>query len=232
MRLRATNAGVEPIVGKRQVAAQPARRNWLKRLGAVLTGAIVATPALASPRQVTGADPYLGEIMLFGGTFAPQGWAFCDGRLLDISQNSALFALIGTTYGGNGTTNFAVPDLRGRAPRHFHQGIGLSSYTLGQMGGAETQTLTTAQIPAHTHALQASTVPTSNSPVGNVPATQAGTDVNGETVSVLAFGPPPPTDPAHASTIQAVGGGQPIGTMPISLVVNYCIALEGIFPSQ
>ncbi len=219
-------------MGPRQAPARPARRNWLKRLGAALTGAAVASPALAAPRQVTGGSPYVGEIMLFAGNFAPQGWAFCDGSLQSIAQNTTLFFLLGTTYGGDGQTTFALPDLRGRAPRHYHQGPGLSNYALGQLGGTETRTLTGTQLPAHTHALQANTVPTSSSPVGNVPATLAGVDVNGETVSVLGYGPAPATTPAHASTIQGAGSGLAVDIMPTSLVMNYCISLFGDFPSQ
>ncbi|GAB3572401.1 phage tail protein [Hymenobacter daeguensis] len=232
MRLRATTAGLVPIM-RQQAPAEPTRRNWLMRLGAVVTGAAVAAPALAAPRKVQGYQPYVGEIMLFAGNFAPQGWAFCDGSLQSIADYSTLFQLIGTTYGGDGQTTFGLPDLRGRAPRHQHLGPGLSNYVLGQVGGAETRTLTTAQMPAHNHAVQAGTSPTSSSPVGTVPATLAGVDVNGETVSVLGYAPlPTATVTAHASTIQATGGGQPFDAMPPSLVMNYCISLYGIFPTQ
>lgn len=232
MRLRATTAGLVPIM-RQQAPAEPARRNWLKRLGAVITGTAVAAPALASPRQVNGNQPYIGEVMLFAGNFAPQGWAFCDGSLQSISNNTTLFQLIGTTYGGDGQTTFGLPDLRGRAPRHQHQGPGLSNYVLSQVGGTETRTLTAAQMPVHNHTVQANTTPTSSSPVGTVPATLAGVDVNGEAVSVLGYAPLPTTTvAAHATTIQAAGGSQPFDAMPPSLVMNYCISLYGIFPSQ
>ena len=97
------------------------------------------------------ASPFIGQITLFAGNFAPRGWAFCNGQLLSIAQNTALFSILGTTYGGNGQTTFALPDLRGRVPVHAGQGPGLSNYDLGQQGGAESVTLTTAQMPAHTH---------------------------------------------------------------------------------
>src|SRR5271166_5833783 len=101
------------------------------------------------------ADPFLGEIRIFGGTFAPLGWAFCQGQLLPIAQNTALFSLLGTTYGGDGVSNFALPDLRGRVPMGMGQGPGLSPYVQGQMGGAESVTLTTQQMPPHSHSVGA-----------------------------------------------------------------------------
>src|SRR4051794_30340022 len=119
------------------------------------------------------ATPFIGQISLFGGNFAPRGWAFCNGQLLAVSQNTALFSILGTTYGGNGQTTFALPDLRGRVPVHFGQGPGLSPYQLGEVGGTETTTLNVNQLPPHTHAVApaaSNNVQTSNRPVDNVPA--------------------------------------------------------------
>src|SRR3954465_13916452 len=119
------------------------------------------------------ATPFIGQISLFGGNFAPRGWAFCKGQLLAISQNTALFSILGTTYGGNGQTTFALPDLRGRVPIHFGQGPGLSSYALGETGGAETTTLTVNELPAHTHAVSpraSNNAQTTNRPGGTIPA--------------------------------------------------------------
>ncbi|WP_236668981.1 phage tail protein [Hymenobacter rubidus] len=228
--MRATAAGLVPLVGPRQAPAEAARRHWLKRLGGLLTGTALAAPALAAPRQVTGSQPYIGEIMLFAGNFAPQGWAFCDGSLLSIADNTALFTLIGTIYGGDGQTTFGLPDLRGRAPRHFGQGPGTSSYVLGQEGGAETHTLTTAEMTAHGHPFVADLAPVSATPVGNIASAQVGTDVNGEAVPVLAYTAPGSPSNGLANAIQPTGGSQPFGIMPTSLAMNYCISLFGIYP--
>src|SRR3954454_5741331 len=121
------------------------------------------------------SDPFIGELRLFGFNFAPRNWATCDGQLMSISQNTALFSLLGTQYGGNGQTTFALPDLRGRVPKHAGQGPGLSTYTIGQVGGTETQTLSASQMPAHTHAVAASTDDaTTSQPGGKVPAAVGG----------------------------------------------------------
>ena len=117
------------------------------------------------------AEPFLGQLMLFGGNFAPRGWALCNGQILAINQNTALFSLLGTTYGGNGQTTFALPDLRGRAPLHAGQGPGLSPYALGQVGGTENVTLLATEMPAHTHAQPATAADeTTNRPNAAVPA--------------------------------------------------------------
>src|SRR5215213_5859350 len=112
------------------------------------------------------ADPYIGEIRMFAGNFAPRGWALCNGQLLSISQNTALFSLLGTMYGGNGQTTFALPDLRGRVPLHFGQGPGLSNYVEGEVGGTETVTLTTGEMPSHNHGANGNQAP------GNSPSPQ------------------------------------------------------------
>ena len=164
------------------------------------------------------STPYIGEIRIFAGNYAPQGWAFCDGSLLSISEFDTLFNLIGTTYGGDGQTTFALPDLRGRIP--VHQGAG---FVLGQSGGAEAVTLTTAQLPAHTHLPQAQSTPaTSRAPGGNVWAVTAAT----------RYSPAPLASTLDAGAIQAAGGGQPHDNLMPGLCVNFIISLFGIFPSQ
>jgi len=229
MRLIATTHG---IVTAPAAAPNPARRSWLKRLGAVLGAAALARPALAGPTQVTGSQPFIGEIMLVGWNFATPGWLICDGSLVAVADYPALFQLLGTTYGGNGTTNFALPDLRGRAPKHTGQGNGLSNYVRGQQGGSEGLALTTATLPAHTHAVNASTsAATSASPVGAVPAVPSGTDVNGETVPVLAY-TSPSTGTEATGALTNTGSGQAINLRSGQLAMNYQICVEGIFPSS
>ena len=167
-------------------------------------------------------EPLLGMIQLFGYDWAPTGWARCDGQLLSISQNTALFSLLGTTYGGDGRTTFALPDLRGRAPVHDGQGPGLSSRNLGEVYGHETVTLTTGQLPAHTHGVQGSATAASKSPSGAVPAYND---------QGSAYGAPDGTAMATNMT-QPTGSSQPVDTIPPVLAMNYCIAVEGIYPSR
>jgi len=165
------------------------------------------------------AQPYVGEIRMFGGSFAPAGWMFCEGQLLPISENETLFQLIGTTYGGDGESTFALPDLRGRLP--MHQGNG---FILAETGGAEEITLTVNQIPAHTHPFVASTaVANSNSPANQVIAqsTQRAVYFEASTTTNLA-----PT------SIGPVGGSQPHTNFQPYLCVDFIISLFGIFPSQ
>jgi microcystin-dependent protein len=163
-------------------------------------------------------SPFLGEIRLVGFNYAPVGWAPCDGRLLPISQYDALFALLGTTYGGDGQTTFALPDLRGRVP--MHQGNG---HVLGETAGAETVTLTTDQLPSHSHVPQANSAGTATGPAGNVWANSA----------ALQFAPSSsPLQPMNAGAVGAAGGGQPHDNTPPFQAVNFVIALEGIFPTR
>lgn len=177
------------------------------------------------------SESYIGEIRIFGGNFAPQGWALCDGQLLAISENEALFTLIGTTYGGDGQTTFALPDLRGRAPIHQGTGTGLSPRNIGQPIGAEAVTLTTDQLPQHNHSLTANTnsnpgiiTATDKSPVKNVPATG--------TVEMYAR----PSEPLVSMSANAiapfVGGNQPHYNIQPYLAINFIISLYGIFPSR
>jgi microcystin-dependent protein len=171
------------------------------------------------------AEPFLSEIRIASFNFAPQGWAQCNGQLLPINQNQALFALLGTTFGGNGQTNFALPDLRGRAP--FHWG---SAFSLGQVSGEENHTLTLSEMPQHNHPVNAAS-PTSsgfnvNLPTGNYLSNSAPAEIynagSGGTVLTSLF----------PGTISNVGGSQPHINMQPYLVLNFIIALQGIFPSQ
>ena len=167
------------------------------------------------------STPYLAEIRLTSFAFAPRGWALCNGQLLSISQNTALFALLGTQYGGDGRTNFALPDLQGRAPMHFS-----ATHPLGEAGGEAAHTLTAAEMPAHGHALRASgKAAASSSPNGGVLAAVP----RGGTPAYVAAGNLVPLNPA---TIAASGAGQPHENQPPFLTVNFIIALQGIFPSR
>jgi microcystin-dependent protein len=170
------------------------------------------------------SDPFLGEIRLFPYTFEPRGWAFCNGQILSISQNTALFALIGTIYGGDGRTTFALPDLRGRVAVSAGAGPGLSTYEIGQVGGEESVSLSEAQMPAHKHRMAVNGPSSgSNNPnnryLGRVSdgTAYAGTS-NGRMLNPGAIAPS--------------GGSQPHENRPPHLTLNYCIALEGIFPSR
>ncbi len=164
------------------------------------------------------AQPYVGEIRMFAGNFAPAGWEFCSGQLLPISENETLFQLIGTTYGGDGESTFALPDMRGRLP--IHQGSG---FILAETGGVEEVTLTVSQIPAHTHALLASSGPgDGNSPAGRLLAESSGISVLIEDVAGINMNP---------AAIPAVGGSQPHTNFQPYLCVNFIISLFGIFPS-
>jgi microcystin-dependent protein len=169
------------------------------------------------------SSPYIGEIRIFAGTFAPVGWATCDGQLLAISQNDALFTLIGTTYGGDGQTTFGLPDLRGRIPIHQGQGGGLSNYVLGQSSGTETVTVTTNQLPIHTHAASAA------SGVGHL--SEPGGAVHATHRDYPVFDSAPGSAMA-ASALTSIGANQPHENMPPFLCINFIISLFGIFPSQ
>lgn len=167
------------------------------------------------------STPYLGEIRLTSFSFAPKGWAMCNGQLLSISQNTALFAIIGTFYGGNGISNFALPDLMARSPLHMS-----GAHPVGASGGAATHTLTAAEMPAHGHALRASSkTAASSSPNGGVLALppRTGTPAYAAATSLV---------PLNPAAIGASGGGQPHENMPPFLTMNFIIALQGIFPSR
>lgn len=169
------------------------------------------------------SQPYIGEIRMFAGNFAPVGWAFCDGQLLPISENDTLFNLIGTTYGGDGQNTFALPNLCGRLP--LHQGTGPSGVThiLGEFAGVESVTLTTQQIPNHTHALIAST------DGANTP--NPGTNLLSEPITATPYYQDVPATPLSAQAIAPIGGSQPHENMQPYLAVSFIISLFGIYPS-
>lgn len=165
------------------------------------------------------SEPFLSEIRIFSFEFAPKGWALCNGQLLPINQNQALFSLLGTTYGGDGRVNFALPDLRGRAP--VHSGAGIS---LGERAGEEAHTLSMAELSAHTHlAAGSGDTATLNTPTNNV---WAKSDLNPYTNELAAL------SPMTAGLVGNTGGSQPHNNMQPYLVLSFCIALQGIFPSQ
>ena len=185
------------------------------------------------------SEPFLAEIVMFAGNFAPRGWALCQGQILSIAQNTALFSLLGTTYGGNGVTTFALPDLRGRVPVGAGQGPGLSSIAQGEVAGSETVTLLATQMPTHTHAATLGTLViqakdgagNSASPANAVPAAEAaGVTATYSTASPNAS--MATTALSGAPAIAESGGSQPAPIRNPYLGMNYIIALEGIFPSR
>lgn len=170
-------------------------------------------------------DPFVAEIRIFPFNFAPRGWAWCDGQLLPISQNTALFSLLGTTYGGNGMSNFALPDLQGRAPMHPGQGPGLSLHDLGETWGSETVSLLESEIPNHTHAWQvASTDPGEDRiPTGEILARSVGGNLYGAASNLAAMSP---------NALTPAGGDQPHNNMQPYLTFYFCIAMQGVFPPR
>jgi len=165
------------------------------------------------------SEPFLAEIRIMGFNFAPRGWAFCDGQILPINQNQSLYSLLGTTYGGDGRTSFALPDIRGRTPIHVGEG-----HREGQKSGEETHTLASNEMPNHTHTLEATNVAGSvDEPTSSTVMAQAGSNLYG------AFGTPVAM---KTGSIANVGGGQAHENMMPYLAINYCIALRGLFPSR
>lgn len=163
---------------------------------------------------------------MVGFNFAPRGWALCNGQLLSIAQNTALFSLLGTTYGGNGQTTFALPDLRSRVPIHFGQGPGLSNYVQGEQTGVESVVLTTAQLPSHTHTVNGvASGGNQASPTGSSPAIES-------TGTSLDYSNAAPNSPMNAAMISAAGSNQAHTNIQPVLCVNFIIALQGIFPSR
>lgn len=187
-----------------------------------LLGNKLSTSKTQAPEFV-GPEPYIGEITLFAGNFAPRGWMFCDGQVLPISSNQALFSILGTTYGGDGRTTFSLPYLRGRTPINAGSGPGLSSYRIGDKGGMEMVTLTTAQMPAHTHGLSA------NTGYGNTPNPDGA--VSAKTTSP-AYKTGASNTTMNNAAIGYEGGGQAHENRPPYLAVHYIIAVEGIYPSR
>jgi len=171
-------------------------------------------------------DQFVGEIRMFGLNFAPTGWAFCDGQLMPISQNTALFALLGTMHGGDGKSTFALPELQGRSPMHWGQGSGLSQRTVGEIGGAEHVTLLQSEIPAHTHQMRATSSPADvSSPTPTTPLARS-------TGKPVWHVPDANSQPLAATAIAPAGSDLPHTNLMPYLVVNFCIALQGVFPSR
>ncbi len=173
------------------------------------------------------ADPFVAEIRIFPFNFAPKGWAFCNGQLLPISQNTALFSLCGTTYGGDGRSTFALPNLQGCAPMHPGQGPGLSLYDLGETSGSETITLLQSEMPAHAHSLVASNEIGEDRKPGN--------EAMARSTGGPLYGPVPAPATLTAMAFQAIpvaGGSQPHNNMMPYLTLNFCIALQGVFPPR
>ncbi len=185
---------------------------------------------------MTASEAFIGEIGIAGFNFAPRSWALCNGQLLSIAQNTALFSLLGTQYGGNGQTTFGLPNLQGCVAIHKGQGPGLSNYQIGQTGGSQTATLLTTNMPAHTHSGQSGQTPslaqpatnqagTSNSPDNAVPAATSASRLKYAPAGNASMAP-------YTPTIQAAGGGQPFSIMQAGLVFTYCICTQGVFPSR
>jgi microcystin-dependent protein len=173
------------------------------------------------------ADPFVAEIRIFPFNFAPKGWAFCDGQILPLSQNSALFSLLGTTYGGDGKSNFALPDMQGNAPMHPGQGPGLSLHDLGETSGSETVTLLESEMPSHPHSLGAQNIPlgTVTTPAGHTLDRPA----SGNLYSAAANGVLVQMAPQAITT---AGGDQPHNNLMPYLTLNFCISLQGVFPPR
>lgn len=170
------------------------------------------------------SEPFVAEIRLFAGNFAPRGWAFCNGQLLSIAQNQALFSLVGTTYGGDGRVTFALPDLQGRAPMHWGNGQGLTPRSLGEVSGTENVTLLQAQMPAHTHTMTAATSRADDDdPSGNLLAQTRNDTYTAPGGATTALAP---------TAVAPSGGNQPFPVMQPYVAVSFIIALQGIFPAR
>jgi microcystin-dependent protein len=170
------------------------------------------------------ADPFVAEIRIFPFNFAPKGWAWCDGQLMPLSQNTALFSLLGTTYGGNGKSNFALPDLQGRTPMHPGQGPGLSLHDLGETGGSETVTLLESEIPVHSHGLMASQGDgIDQGPTNSLYATG---------ISIGQYAAPGNLTSLNGAAVTPAGGDQPHNNLQPYLTFYFCIALQGVFPPR
>lgn len=171
-------------------------------------------------------DPYVGEIRLFAGNFAPKGWAFCNGQILPISQNTALFSLLGANYGGDGKVTFALPNLQGRAPMHWGNGPGLTPRELGEVGGSKNVTLLSAEMPAHTHLANAQTTPNKVEATNDIWANAGSGRGSFQNYSEKL------DKPLHPMAIGVSGGSNPHNNMQPYVAMNYIIALQGIFPPR
>jgi len=181
------------------------------------------------------AQPFISQIEAFAFNFPPKGWAFCNGQLLPINQNQALFSLIGTFYGGNGSTTFALPNLQGRVPAHMGEGLLGQNLQLGEVGGEEAHVVNISEMPAHTHLVNAdSTAGAANKPAtSTVLGKSSGTSSTGQALAIDAYSSSTsPASPLDSRTISSVGGSQPHENRQPYLTLSYCIALVGIFPSR
>jgi len=195
------------------------------KICSIILGSMMSLSLMAPNPAVAGNDPLLGELMLVGFTFCPRGWTEANGQLLPIAQNTALFSLYGTTYGGDGRTTFALPDLRGRAPIHYGQGPGLQNYAQGQRGGAEDLTVGINNMPSHNHEVQATNSFADKPGPGDK---LLAADDNG--INKYYEGPPNRT--MSTNMITNTGGGQPIAKRSPYLAMRWCVALVGVYPSR
>jgi microcystin-dependent protein len=200
-----------------------ARRDFLGRMSLFVAGTMLLGRPKPASASTLSLEPYIGEIMLVSFNFAPKGWAMCNGQLLPINQNQALYSILGTTYGGNGTTNFALPNLQGRMPMHAGQGPGLSSHVRGEVSGETSHTLVPGELPSHTHAFRASSgAGTTANPANMYLArSAAGVPLYGATANTTMM----------SNEISTAGGNQPHPNQQPYLVMNHVIALQGIFPT-
>ncbi len=178
------------------------------------------------------SEPFLGEIRMVGWNFAATGWALCNGQLMSINQNAALFSLLGTTYGGDGRSTFALPNLQGRVPIHQGQGLGLSPYVIGQFAGSENVALLQSQMPQHNHLLGVSNLPGTVADPTNAVLAQGNSGEARRPVAVSGYVSSAPTGSLSPTSISSAGGGQPHNNLQPYLCVNFIIALQGIFPSR
>jgi microcystin-dependent protein len=170
------------------------------------------------------SNPFVAEIRIFPFNFAPKGWAFCDGQILPLSQNTALFSLLGTTYGGDGKSNFALPNMQGNAPMHPGQGPGLSLHDLGETGGSETVSLLESEIPSHSHTVMASQADATDQ--------QAGNELFAAGIGLAMYAGPAAVRNLSDNAVSPAGGDQPHNNMQPYLTLNFCIALQGVFPPR
>ena len=206
----------------------------IRKKAALIAAALLLTVSVivTGPSGARAGDgDYIGEIMLFAGTFCPQYYMECNGALLSIAQNQALFSILGTTYGGNGTTNFALPDLRGRTPIGYGQGTGLSNRTLGQSGGTENETLLLSQMPQHNHSITislpaSSAAATKGTPENNIPA------VPERSIAAYTDASADKAMRSPTATAGISGGSQPHNNMQPYLTLRYCIATQGLYPTR